>query len=447
MARKAIIMGAAGRDFHNFNVFFRNNPNYKVIAFTATQIPYIENRVYPAELAGKMYPHGIPIYSEEKLTQLIHENDIDEVFFSYSDVSHETVMHIASKVIAAGASFTLLGTKDTRLKSKKPVVSVLATRTGAGKSTISRIVVNAARKMKIKPTVVRHPMPYGDLKIAVQHFKTIEDFKRYKITIEEEEEYIDHIESGVELFAGVDYQQILEQAEKTYDVIIWDGGNNDFSFYVSDYTIVVVDPLRAGHETRYHPGEVNVRLADALVINKVNVAEPAMVERVIESCRRLNPKAKIFKVNSEVTVDNPDMIRGKEVLVVEDGPSITHGELREGVGAAAAKALKCKLVDPRSNAVGSIKKAYEKFPWIGSVLPTLGYSDEQLRELQDSINAVDCEAVVLGTPADLRRRIKIAKPAVRVRFEGHDAGEPKFTSYLEEIFREIKGRKEDKFIK
>jgi predicted GTPase len=433
-------MGAAGRDFHNFNVFFRNNPNYRVVAFTATQIPYIENRVYPAELAGKMYPQGVPIYSEEKLTELIHEHNIDEVFFSYSDVSHETVMHAASKVIAAGASFALLGTNDTQLKSEKPVVSVLATRTGAGKSTIARMVVNAARRVDLKPAVIRHPMPYGDLKIAVQHFKSPEDFNRYRITIEEEEEYIDHIESGVELFAGVDYQQILEEAEKNCDLIIWDGGNNDFSFYVSDHTIVVVDPLRAGHETKYHPGEANVRLADALVINKVNVAEPVMVERVIESCRKLNPKAKIFKVSSEATVDNPEVIKGKRVLVVEDGPSITHGELKEGVGATAAKALNCNLVDPRAKAIGSIKKAYERFPWIGSVLPALGYSSEQLRELEGSINAVECDAVVLGTPADLRKRIKITKPTVRVRFEGYDSTEPRFTKYLEDIFREIRSK-------
>ncbi|MGH9921541.1 MAG: GTP-binding protein, partial [Nitrososphaerales archaeon] len=387
---------------------------------------------------GKMYPHGVPIYSEEKLTELIREHDIDEVFFSYSDVSHETVMHAASKVFAAGASFAILGTNDTQLKSKKPVVSVLATRTGAGKSTIARMVVNAARKADLKPAVIRHPMPYGDLKIAVQHFKSLEDFKRYKITIEEEEEYIDHVESGVELFAGVDYQRILEEAEKNCDLIIWDGGNNDFSFYASDHTIVVVDPLRAGHETKYHPGEANVRLADALVINKVNVAEPVMVERVIESCRKLNPKAKIFKVSSEATVDNPELIKGKRVLVVEDGPSITHGELKEGVGATAAKALNCKLVDPRAKVIGSIKKAYEKFPWIGSVLPALGYSAEQLRELEDSINAVECDAVVLGTPADLRKRIKITRPTVRVRFDGNDSTEPRFTEYLEDIFRAIK---------
>lgn len=438
MVRKAIIMGAAGRDFHNFNTYFRDNPSYKVVAFTATQIPYIENRVYPAELAGKMYPGGIPIYGEEKLVELIQQFNVDEVFFSYSDVSHETVMHVASTVIAAGASFTLLGTKDTQLKSKKPVVSVLATRTGAGKSTIARMVVNAARKTGLKPVVIRHPMPYGDLSIEVQHFKTVDDFKLYKITIEEEEEYRDHIENGVELFAGIDYGKILEQAETRGDVIIWDGGNNDFSFYVSDYTIVVVDPLRVGHETKYHPGEANVKLADALVINKANIAEPNAIGSVIQSCKSLNEKAKIFKVNSEATVDNPDAIRGKRVLVVEDGPSITHGELKEGVGASAARAFDCKLVDPRGNAVGSIKAAYAKFPWIGSVLPALGYSDAQLQELEESINAVDCDAVVLGTPADLRKRIKIHKPTVKVKFEGHDAGEPRLTSYLQGIFAGMK---------
>ncbi|MEM2759943.1 MAG: GTP-binding protein [Nitrososphaerales archaeon] len=437
MVRKAIIMGAAGRDFHNFNVFFRNNQNYKVVAFTATQIPYIENRVYPAKLAGGMYPDGIPIYSEEKLVELIHSHSIDDVFFSYSDVSHENVMHAASKAIAAGASFTLLGTRDTQLKSNRPVVSVLATRTGAGKSTIARMVVNAAIRNVLKPIVVRHPMPYGDLGVAVQHFKTLDDFKRYKITVEEEEEYTDHIESGVELFAGVDYQQILEHAEKICDLIIWDGGNNDFSFYISDYSIVVVDPLRAGHESRYHPGEANVRLADALVINKVNIAGSKTVEEVIEACRNLNPKANVFKVNSIVKVDNPDIIRGKSVLVVEDGPSITHGELKEGVGAFAARSLNCKLVDPRTEVIGSIKKAYDKFPWIGSVLPALGYSPEQLRELEESINSIECDAVVLGTPADLRKRIKINKPTVKVKFEGQDAGEPRFTLYLDKIFSKI----------
>ncbi len=437
MVRRAIIMGAAGRDFHNFNVFFRNNPNYRVVAFTATQIPYIENRVYPAELAGAMYPEGIPIYGEERLTELIKEHRVDAVFFSYSDVSHEYVMHAASKVIAAGASFTLLGSKDTQLRSKKPVVAVLATRTGAGKSTIARMVVDAARKKNLRPAVVRHPMPYGDLRVAVQHFKSVEDFARYKITVEEEEEYADHVEKGVEVFAGVDYQQILEEAERACDVIVWDGGNNDLSFYAPDCSIVVADPLRPGHESKYHPGEANVRLADAIVVNKVNLAWSGDVEKVIQSCRNLNPGAKIFKTSSEARIDDPNLVKGRRVLVIEDGPSITHGELSEGVGATVARSLGCKLVDPRKKSVGSLRKAYEKFPWIGPVLPALGYSREQLLELEQSINAVDCDAVVLGTPADLRRRIRISKPAARVRFEGRDAGEPKFTSYLDEVFGKI----------
>ena len=440
MPRKVIILGAAGRDFHNFTMFFRKNPYYTVVAFTATQIPNIENRTYPAELVGSMYPNGIPIYNEESIVELIKKYEIQEVFFSYSDISHETVMHIASKVIAAGASFTLLGTKDTQLKSRKPIVSVLAIRTGARKSTVARMVVDAAQRSNLKPVVLRHPMPYGDLSESVQHFKTFEDFKKYKITVEEEEEYTDHIAKGVELFAGVDYEQILEEAEKNFDVIIWDGGNNDYSFIVSNYTIVVIDPLRAGHETRYHPAEVNVRLADAFVINKVNVAEIGMVEQVMESCRQLNNKAKIFKVNSEAMVDNPDLIRDKNVLVVEDGPSITHGELSEGAGAVAARGLNCKLVDPRDNAIGSIRETYEKFPWIGSVLPALGYNRDQLQELEDSINAVDCDAVVLGTPADLRRIMKIIRPTVKVSFEGNDVGEPRFTSYLDGIFSEIRNR-------
>jgi len=435
---RVIIAGAAGRDFHNFNTMFRNNLFYEVVCFTAEQIPNIEYRRYPRELAGLLYTKGIQVFPEKDMPELIRKFNADVVVLAYSDLMHEAVMHKASLAIANGADFWLLGPKNTMLKSRNKVIAVTAVRTGCGKSQTTREICRLLKETGRNVVVIRHPMPYGDLKIAVQHFRTVEDFKRYNGTIEEEEEYADHIESGVELFAGVDYQQILEQAEKSCDVIIWDGGNNDFSFCVSDYTIVVVDPLRAGHETRYHPGEANARLADVLVINKVNVAEPNMVERVIDSCKELNPKAKIFKVNSEATVDNPDLIRGKAVLVVEDGPSITHGELKEGVGATAARALNCRLIDPRAKAVGSIKKAYEKYPWIGSVLPALGYSAEQLRELQESINAVECDAVVLGTPADLRRRIKIAKPTVKVRFDGYDSGEPRFTSYLEEIFREIK---------
>lgn len=438
MVRKAIIIGAAGRDFHNFNTYFRDNPNYQVVAFTAAQIPYIENRNYPAILAGKQYPNGIPIFSEEKLIELISQYDVDEVFFSYSDISYKNLMHLASRVIAAGASFSLLGPKETQIKSKKPVISVLATRTGAGKSTISRMIVESARRAGLKVVVIRHPMPYGDLTVAVQHFKSYDDFKKYNITIEEEEEYSDHIEHGVDVFAGVDYQLILEEAEKISDILIWDGGNNDFSFYKSDLTIVVADPLRAGHEKLYHPSEVNVRMADIVVINKVNVASQIMVQKTIQSCSKLNPSAKIFSVSSVLSVDKPDLLRGKKVVVVEDGPSITHGELQQGAGASAAKTLDCILVDPRPSAVGSIKNAYEKYPWIGPVIPALGYSTEQLQELEESINGVDCEAVLLGTPADLRKRMKINKPTAKVVFEGKDAAEPKFTSYLDSIITKLK---------
>lgn len=442
MVRKAIIMGAAGRDFHNFNVYFRDNSNYTVVAFTAAQIPYIASRVYPASLAGPArYPDGIPIFSEYKLAELIPEHQVDTVFFSYSDVSYENIMHAASKVIAAGASFVLLGLRDTQLKSKKPVISILATRTGAGKSTVARMVVQGARRANLKAVIVRHPMPYGDLEAqTVQHFKSIEDFKKHKITIEEEEEYADHIEQGTDVLSGVDYQKILELAESMADVIIWDGGNNDFSFYVSDYTITVTDPLRAGDEVRYHPSEVNVRTADGIVINKVNVADELTVEKVIESCQKINAKAKIFKVRSEEAVDKPHLIRGKRVLVVEDGPSITHGELGEGVGAFAARKLNCTLINPRPYAVGSIKRAYENYPWIGTVLPALGYSTEQLKDLEMSINSVDCEAVVFGTPADLRTRILISKPAVRVRFEGKDSADLAFSQYLDKVFAQIRER-------
>jgi len=439
MTRRALVIGAAGRDFHNFNTYFRDNPNYTVIAFTAAQIPYIENRTYPPELAGRMYPNGIPIYDEERLVDLISEHKIDEVFFSYSDVSYENLMHLASKAMAAGSSFSLLGLNDTQLKSKKPIISVLATRTGAGKSTISRMVVESIKKTGLKPVIVRHPMPYGNLNIAVQHFKNYDDFKKYNITVEEEEEYTDHINHGVDVFAGVDYKQILEQAEKICDVIVWDGGNNDFSFYKSDQVIVVADPLRIGHESLYHPSEVNVRIADTVVINKVNVASTEMVKKTEESCRKLNPRAKIFEVISEVVVDQPSIVRNKKVLVVEDGPSVTHGGLQEGAGTYAAKDLNCTFVDPRDSAVHSIKKAYEKYPKMGKVMPALGYSHEQLRELQDSINNVDCDAVLLGTPADLRKKIRIEKPTAKVEFEGKDAGEPKFTLHLAKI---IKGLKE-----
>lgn len=437
MVRKAIIIGAAGRDFHNFNMYFRDNQNYEVIAFTAAQIPFIQDRTYPAKLAGNLYPQGIPIFSEEKLQDLISQNSVDEVFFSYSDVLYEDIMHIASKAMAAGASFSLLGPKDTQLKSNKPVISVLATRTGAGKSTISRMVVDEIRKTGLKPAVVRHPMPYGDLSIAVQHFKTYDDFLKYQITTEEEEEYSDHIQNNVDVFAGVDYKEILEKAEKICDIIIWDGGNNDFSFFKADHTIVVADPLRQNHETLYHPSEVNVRIADSIVINKANVASSDMIKNTERSCLSLNPKAKIFKVNSEVTVDLPELITKKRVLVIEDGPSITHGNLKTGAGVFAAKRHSCTLVDPQDKAVGTIRDAFEKYQ-IGPFLPALGYSPEQLQDLQESINNVDCDAVLLGTPADLRKKIKINKPAAKVRFEGKDAEGPKFTEHVATIVQNLK---------
>lgn len=438
MVRKALILGAAGRDFHNFNVYFRDNPNYKVVAFTAAQIPHIENRTYPPELAGKMYPSGIPILNENMLSETISKHSVDEAFFSYSDMSYEDIMHLASIAMAAGASFSLLGPKDTQIKSKKPIISVLATRTGAGKSTISRMVINEARKIGLKPVIVRHPMPYGDLRIAVQRFTKYEDFKKYKITIEEEEEYSDHINLGVEVFAGVDYQKILEHAERVGDIIIWDGGNNDFSFYQSDYIITVVDPLRTGHEKKFHPSEVNVRLADAIVVNKVNAASFDTIKETIHSCRNLNPSAKIFKVSSEVVVDFPELIKNKKVLVVEDGPSITHGQLSDGAGVFAAKSLDCSLVDPRKFVTGSIKTAFEKYPWIGSVIPALGYSEEQIQELEDNINNIDCDAVLLGTPADLRKSMNLNKKVAKVEFEGMDFGDPKFTSNLAEILTRFK---------
>jgi predicted GTPase len=422
MPRNAIIMGAAGRDFHDFNVYFRDNPEYRVVAFTATQIPYIADRTYPASVAGKLYPEGIPIYPEEKLPQLIEEHGVTDVYFAYSDVRDSYVMGLASLAQSKGASFHLLGPKDTMLKSSKPVVAVVADRTGAGKSTVSRMVVDILLKMGLKPVVVRHPMPYGDLSVAVQRFETHDDLDRYHATIEEREEYEGHIDKGIVVFAGVDYGAILQQAEKEGDVVIWDGGNNDFSFYFPDITITVVDPMRPGDQARYYPGETNVRLADAIVVNKVNIASRSTVEQVVRTCRVLNPKALMVKTNSVATLDRPELVRRKRVLVVEDGPSVTHGGLSEGAGAVAARSVRGILVDPRSKAVGSIRKAYARFPKLGKVIPALGYSEGQLKELEKSINGVSCDAVVLGTPSDLTRMIHIRKPVARVKFEATEVG-------------------------
>ncbi len=430
MPKNAIIMGAAGRDFHDFLVYFKNDPDYRVVAFTATQIPYIADRTFPASLAGPSYPDGIPIYPEEKLESLIESFQVTDVYFAYSDVSGSYVMGLAARAQSKGASFHLLGPRDTMLGSSKPVVAVVADRTGAGKSTISRMVVDILLKMGLKPVVVRHPMPYGDLSVAVQRFQTHEDLDRYHATIEEREEYEGHIDKGIVVYAGVDYGAILAKAEKEGDVIIWDGGNNDFSFYRPDLTITVVDPMRPGDESRYYPGETNVRLADVLVINKVNVAPKKAVDALARACRGLNPKAALVQTNSVATLDRPELVRKKRVLVVEDGPSVTHGGLSEGAGAVAARGLKATLVDPRPKAVGSIRKAYQRFPKLGRVIPALGYSAAQLSELERSINAVACDAVVLGTPSDLTRVISIRRPVARVRFEASEAGGKKLEALV-----------------
>jgi predicted GTPase len=436
--RNVLIMGAAGRDFHNFNVFFRNNPDFRVVAFTATQIPYISNRTYPASLAGRLYPKGIPIRPEDELGDLIVSEKVTDVYFSYSDVSNQYVMDKASVAQSKGASYHLLGPADTMIRSKKPVVAVVATRTGAGKSTISRRVANLLLERGLKPVVIRHPMPYGDLSIAVQRFATHGDLDRFHATIEEREEYEGHIDKGLVVYAGVDYQAILNEAEKEGDVILWDGGNNDFSFYAPDLNIVVADPVRVGDESVYYPGETNVRMADVIVVNKVNIVAKKAVDQLIQNCRALNPRAKIVKTKSEAVLDKPELVRKKRILAVEDGPSVTHGGLSIGAGAVAAKAVGATLVDPRSKAVGSIKGAFQRFPKLGKVLPALGYSEGQLKELEQSINAVECDAVVLGTPSDLTRMIKIRKPVARVTYEAVEVGKPSLGEFLD--LKKLKGR-------
>ncbi|GAB1349848.1 cyclic 2,3-diphosphoglycerate synthase [Ignavibacteriales bacterium] len=425
MERKNIlIMGAAGRDFHNFNTFFRDKEEYNVKAFTATQIPNIDGRKYPASLAGKLYPDGIMIYDEKDLTKLIKEMDIDEVYFSYSDVPYNYVMNKSAEVNAAGASFTLIGTKQTMIKSSKPVIAIVAVRTGSGKSQTSRKVVELLRAAGKKVVAIRHPMPYGDLeKQRVQRFGTLEDLKTHKCTIEEIEEYEPHVATGGVIYAGVDYGDILAQAEKEADVIIWDGGNNDFSFYKPDLTITVADPLRPGHESTYYPGNVNIRLADAVVINKIESANPKDVLSVRNYIRSVNPKAQIIDGASPITVDNPEVIKGKRVLVVEDGPTLTHGEMEFGAGTVAAMNYgAAELVDPRPWTVKSITATYEKYPKIGVLLPAMGYGEDQVKDLEDTINATDCDSVVIGTPIDLGRILKINKPSTRVGYDLQEIG-------------------------
>ncbi len=418
MKTKVLIMGAAGRDFHNFNVYFRDNENYEVVAFTAAQIPGIAGRVYPKELAGLLYGNGIPIYPEEELTGLIKMHSINQVILAYSDLSHETVMQKASQVLAAGADFRLMGPESTMLRSIKPVISVCAVRTGAGKSPISQKLVDILKERGYRVVVVRHPMPYGDLlKQECQRFASMEDCVRNECTIEEREEYEPYICCGGVVYSGVDFKKILNAAEKEADIIIWDGGNNDIPFYKPDLHIVIADPHRAGHELTYYPGEVNVRLADVVIVNKVDSAKKQDVELVIKNVRSINKKATIVKANSTITADRPELIKGKRVLIVEDGPTLTHGGMAFGAGVIAAKKYGAKeMIDPRPHAAGSILKAYRDFPHLGAVLPAMGYSEAQRKELETTINASDCDAVIAGTPIDLGGLLALNKPVVRVKY-------------------------------
>ncbi len=438
--QKVLIMGAAGRDFHNFNVFFRNNPDYQVVAFTATQIPNIEGRKYPGELAGDLYPEGIPIYPESELTHLIREHEIDLVVFSYSDVSHEYVMHKASESIAAGANFMVMSARHTMLKSTKPVVAVCAVRTGCGKSQTTRRVSQILRDAGKKVVVIRHPMPYGDLNAQrVQRFATYEDMDKHHCTIEEREEYEPHINVGNVVYAGVDYGDILAQAQEEADVILWDGGNNDMPFYVPDLMITVVDPHRPGDEVTYYPGESNLRMADIVVINKEDSADWENIQKVRESIQQVNPGARVVDAVSPIFVEDPEMITGKRVLVVEDGPTLTHGEMTYGAGIVAARKYSAaEIVDPRPYLVDSIKETFEKYPYIGTLLPAMGYGDKQIADLEETINRTECDAVVIATPIDLRRVVKLNKPATRVRYELQEIGEPTLDQLLGDFLKGLK---------
>ncbi|MCX6639165.1 MAG: cyclic 2,3-diphosphoglycerate synthase [bacterium] len=438
MAKKrVIIMGAAGRDFHNFNMVYRDNENYDVVAFTATQIPDIDGRKYPVQLAGKLYPNGIPIYAESELRRLIVEKQIDEVVFAYSDVPHEYVMHRASEVITAGAAFMLLGGRNTMVKSKKPVIAICAVRTGSGKSQTTRRVAELLKAAGKKVAVIRHPMPYGDLAAqAVQRFATIDDMKKHHCTIEEMEEYEPHIQRGNILYAGVDYEAILRKAEEEADIILWDGGNNDMPFYKPDLMITVADPLRPGHEVEYHPGEANLLLADVVVINKIDSADPEDVMDLRETIRERNPKAMIIEAASPIAVEDPDIIRGARVLVIEDGPTLTHGEMAYGAGIVAAEKFGAsEVIDPRPFTVGTITDVFKKYEDIGPLLPAMGYGEQQVRDLEATIAATDCDAVIIGTPIDLRRILKIKQPSVRVTYDLQEIGRPNLQDALERFLK------------
>jgi len=430
---RTLIMGAAGRDFHNFNTVYRDNDKYEVACFTATQIPDIADRRYPAPLAGRLYPGGIPIHHERELTRLIHHEKIDEVIFAYSDVSHEYVMHKASAVLAAGASFKFIGTATTMLKSSKPVVAICAVRTGSGKSQTTRRVAQILKGLGKKLVAVRHPMPYGDLtKQIVQRFGSFEDLDAHECTIEEREEYEPHLRMGTVVYAGIDYAAILERAQAEADIVLWDGGNNDTPFFKPDLHIVVADPLRPGHETRYHPGETNLRMADVVVINKEANAHPEDIESVRAAIRTNNSRADIVDAASPIFVEDPAVIRGRRVLCIEDGPTLTHGEMTIGAGVVAAQRFGAKaIIDPRPFLQGSLVDTFNMYPGIGALLPAMGYGEKQTRDLEATINATDCDAVVIATPIDLRRLVKLNKPATRVTYELQEIGQPTLADFLQ----------------
>lgn len=439
--KKVIIIGAAGRDFHNFNTYYRENKEYEVVAFTAAQIPDIDGRKYPTELAGELYPEGIPIYAQDELPALIQKFDVDECVFAYSDVSYEAVMGVSAIVNAAGANFTLLGPQSTMIKSNKPVISVCAVRTGTGKSQTSRKIIETLLAHDLKVVAIRHPMPYGDLNAQrVQRFATVEDLKKHHCTIEEMEEYEPHVERGNIIYAGVDYADILEAAENDpdgCDVILWDGGNNDFSFYEPDLAVTVLDPHRPGHELSYYPGEVCLRTTDVSIINKIDSAPAEAIQTVENNIKFAKPDSTIIKAESTITVEDPTIIEGKRVLIVEDGPTLTHGEMTIGAGSVAAERIGIKeIVDARPFAVGSLVETFEKYPHIGNILPAMGYGEEQLKDLEATINASDCDAVIIGTPMDLSRVISIDKPYTRVHYDLDEVGDENLEKVLQQFIEE-----------
>jgi len=441
MTTKILIMGAAGRDFHNFNVAFRDNPACEVVAFTATQIPNIEGRIYPSALAGALYPKSIPIFPEGELTDLIRKFSVDQVIFAYSDVSHETVMHRASTALAAGADFRVMGPKATLLKSKKPIVAVCAVRTGSGKSQTTRAAVAALKKMGKRIVVVRHPMPYGELaRQAVQRFATMDDLAKADVTIEEREEYEPHLACGSIVYAGADYEKILRRAEEEAEIVVWDGGNNDLPFFQPDLLFVVADPHRPGHELTFYPGETNLRMADVVVINKMDTASEENIARVQENIRMANPKAVIIRAASPISVDDadPEAIRGKRVLAVEDGPTLTHGDMSFGAGVILAKKFgAAEIIDPRPYAVGSIKETFERYPKTGALLPAMGYGAKQIAELEATINATPVDLVLIATPIDLRRIVNLKHPTMRVRYELEEIGQPTVEEILKERLEKL----------